>query len=86
MSDNDSSSPERIDPLVSRDASIAGQSGRRNNPTTAALRSVLRSCRLLLPTLSVIGGIALILSHQGQDAIANIAGVALVVGGIWGHA
>ena len=86
MNYDDSPKPEDIDQVSPIGTLIAAQNTRRPSPKTAALRRILHSCRTLLPTLAIMAGIALILGQHGQDVTINIAGVALVVGGVWDHA
>ena len=85
MNLDDSAKPEIIDELSPYGTFIVAHTAPRFNPTIAALRRALHWFRFLFPTFAVIAGIALILMNQGQDVAQNIAGVALVVGGIWDH-
>ena len=85
MSSDDSSRPAIIDELSPYGTFIVAATEQRFSPAQAALRRALHYCRFLLPTLAVIAGIALILINQSQDIARNIAGIALVIGGIWDH-
>ena len=58
-------------------------SARRVTLTNPRLRRALHLCRMLLPTLAIIAGIMLIL--QEHEMATQLAGVALVVGGVWDH-
>ena len=53
----------------------------QSRSTHSPMRSVLHCCRIMLPNLVIIAGIWLIL--QANLTEANVAGVALVVGGVW---
>ena len=58
-------------------------SARRVTPTILRLRRASHLYRMLLPTLAIIAGIMLI--GPEHEMATQMAGVALVVGGVWDH-
>ena len=57
--------------------------GRPVTHTNDRLLRALHSSRMFLPALAIIAGIILIIN--GDSIVAELAGIALVVGGVWDH-